>query len=138
MDKKPAAKKTVKKKEPVKPDLSGEIDVFHIMTEGNKVVTSMLRKALGIGMSKKASNFPTNSGDIDSILAAMETYPQFIKLENMKGYCRVWEAVIKHWERIMELYAQEDRKGLARFLKELASPYLGVSHTYDYSSSIYE
>lgn len=97
-------------------------------------VIGMVRRWLGHELDR--TYHPSTLDDIDGILAVTEKY-SFIKLSDMRGWCKIWDDLHDNWERVLELKDNNDTQGLHRFLKELSAPYLTNSVTGDYSSSIY-
>jgi len=97
-------------------------------------VIGMIKRWLGHELDR--TYHPSTLDDINGILEVTESC-DFINLRDMRGWCKIWDEIHDHWERILELKENGDTAGLHRFLKELAAPYLGNSVTGDYSSSIY-
>jgi len=134
--KKTAKKKTVKK-ETLPPVISGK-DVFYLtVTVNHRVVTNMLRRSLGLDMPTNISHFPKDLEDIDHIVKAVKAYPGLINPKKMRGFCKVWDTMLDHWDKILDLHLEDDRRGMKQFLKEISAPYLTNPQTGNYTTSLY-
>jgi hypothetical protein len=97
-------------------------------------VRAMVRRWLGFRLSSPAH--PTSIDDITEIADACESF-DFLNLEDMRGFCHIWDKIYNSWEHISKLHSEGDRRGLKQFLKEIADPYCTNQITGDYSSSVY-
>ena len=112
-----------------------EREIVILMTaHRHPMVTALLRK--DVGLPARGGNHPKTIDDVDTIIQSTEAY-SFLNIESMKGFCKIWDAVIAQWDHILKLKSVGDRKGIARFLKELRDPYVTNTVTGDTSKSIY-
>jgi hypothetical protein len=81
---------------------------------------------------------PENIDDIKQIIQAQKDYPEIVDLENMTGWCKIWDAIIDHWPRLTELSEAGSSREVRDLLREIAAPYCTNQITGDFSSSIYE
>jgi hypothetical protein len=88
------------------------------------------------GLKLLATYHPTSIDDIDSISLALKGYP-FLSMENMRGWCKIWDGIANSWDHLMELKQKDDRDAIRQILREIASPYCANSITGDFSPSIY-
>jgi hypothetical protein len=129
--KKKTAKKAVAKSNGA-PERERQI-ISLLVTHHSPIVTALMRRYAK--MSYKQVR-PSNIDDIDTLVKTFEGYP-FLKLESMKGFCKIWDAVVDNWDHLLKLRELNDRKAIKQHLNELASPYLLNSITHDYSKSLY-
>ena len=108
--------------------------VLSLLTYDSKAVKSMIKRFVGIPMSD--SNFPTNVDEVDQMIRLMESYP-YIKLESMKGWCKIWDAIIADWDNIKLMSESDNRRELRDLIRAIASKYCTNQTTGNYQSSLY-
>ena len=75
-------------------------------------VVGILKRWLGEELDR--TYHPATLDDINGIIEASEKY-SFINVSNMRGWCKIWDAIHDNWEHILELKDNGDTAGLHRF-----------------------
>jgi hypothetical protein len=111
-------------------------ELVKLLTERRQhpVIIAMARRHVGLPAGR--STHPQNIDDILHIRGILEDCP-FIKLTDMVGFCKIWDAIVENWKHIEKMSETGDYQNLKQFLKELSAPYLVNVVTGDYSKSIY-
>jgi len=134
-DTKPAAKKAVKaNKTPVKGLTDREGDIVALLTvHRSRMSISMLQRKRG----SKNVFFPRDMDDVASIIMIQKCYNKIISLDDMKGFCKIWDEIIEKWSDIEKLHDAGNGREMKSFLKNISDPYASNLATGDYSGSIY-
>jgi len=134
-DTKPVAKKAVKaNKTPVKGLTDREGDIVSLaFIHPSRMARAMLLRKRG----SKNVTFPRDMDDIGAVMMIQKCYSKIVSLEDMKGFCKIWDEVIEKWSEIEKLHDAGNGREMKRFLKNISDPYASNLATGDYSGSIY-
>jgi hypothetical protein len=103
------AKKTAKRNN--KSDNTKQ-EIVRLLTERRQhpVIIAMARRHVGLPAGR--STHPQNIDDILYIREILADCP-FMKLSDMKGFCKIWDAVVENWKHIEKMSETGDHQNLS-------------------------